>query len=286
MTAADPDVETFVRIRYATEESGSIGRITLARPEMRNAQDYLMLHEIDLAFGLAARDEAVRVVIIDGDGPHFSSGHDISPNAMDQVPTSCSNLVMTFDGVGALGHMAAEEEFYIGMCWRWRNFPKPTIAQVQGKVIAGGLMLVWPMDMIIASDDATFSDPTVAFGVNGHEYFVHAWELGSRKAKEMLFRSNSLTAQECHQLGMVNHVVPRDELHEFTLGIAKEIAERPVMGTKLAKMAVNQSLDAQGQWTAIQAAFGLHHLGHSHARILHGVIVDPSGIDVIRQLSK
>ena len=285
-TASSTPDAAFTRIRYTTEDDGAIGRITLARPEMRNAQDYLMLHEIDRAFDLAARDEAVRVVILDADGPHFSSGHDISPTAMDNVPTSCSNLVGSFDQEGVLGHMAAEEEFYIGMSWRWRNFPKPTIAQVQGKVIAGGLMLVWPMDLIIASEDATFADPVVAFGVNGHEYFVHAWELGARKAKEMLFRSSTLTAHECEKLGMVNHVVAREDLGSFTLQIAREIAERPVMGTKLAKLAVNQSLDAQGQWNAIQSAFGLHHVGHAHARVLHGMPVDPSGIDVIRRLSR
>lgn len=285
-THASDEGGHFTRIRYLTEEDGAIARVTLARPEMRNAQDYLMLHEIDRALALAGSDDAVRVVIVDADGPHFSSGHDLSPDAASTMPASCSNLVGSFAGEGVLGHMALEEEFYIGMCWRWRNFPKPTIAQVQGKVIAGGLMIVWPMDLIIASDDATFSDPTVAFGVNGHEYFVHVWELGARKAKELLFRSTALSAQECHRLGMVNHVVAQAELHDFTLGIAREIAERPAMGTKLAKMAVNQSLDAQGQWSAIQAAFGLHHVGHAHARVLHGIPVDPEGIEVIRRLSR
>lgn len=283
---AATDTDAFTRIRYGTEEDGRIARITLARPDKRNAQDYRMLHEIDRAFALAGRDDQVRVVVLDAEGPHFSSGHDLAPDP-SSIPTHCSNLVGSFESEGVLGHMSAEEEFYIGMCWRWRNFPKPTIAQVQGKVIAGGLMLVWPMDLIIASEEATFSDPTVAFGVNGHEFFVHAWELGARKAKEMLFRSSALTATECRDLGMVNHVVPLDQLHEFTLDIAKEIAQRPVMGTKLAKSAVNQSLDAQGMWTAIQAAFGLHHVGHAHARILFdGMPVDPSGIEVIRQLSR
>ena len=276
----------FERIRYTTEDEGRIARITLARPEKRNAQDYLMLHEIDRAFAAAGQDEAVRVVIICGEGEHFSSGHDLSPE-QGSTPTSCSNLVASFEGEGVLGHMACEEEFYLGMCWRWRNFPKPTIAQVHGKVIAGGLMLVWPMDLVIASDDTTFSDPVVALGMNGHEFFVHAWELGHRKAKEILFRSSALTAAECRDLGMVNHVVPRAALHEFTLGIAREIADRPVMGTKLAKSAVNQSLDAQGQWTALQAAFALHHVGHAHARVMFdGLPFDPSGIEVMRRLSK
>jgi enoyl-CoA hydratase len=98
--------------------------------------------------------------------------------------------------------MIGEEEIYLGFCWRWRNLPKPTIAQVQGKVIAGGLMLVWPFDIVVASDDSTFSDPVVAFGVNGHEFFTHAWELGARKAKELLFTGAAFTAEECHRLGM------------------------------------------------------------------------------------
>lgn len=276
----------FQRIRYATEDGGRIGRITLARPEKRNAQDYLMLYEIDRAFSLAAQDGDVRVVILDAEGPHFSAGHDLSPGD-GNGPLPCVHHVGRFDQPGALGQMSAEEEYYIGMCWRWRNFPKPTIAQVQGKVIAGGLMLVWPMDLIIASDDARFSDPTVAFGLNGHEYFVHLWELGHRKAKEILFRSSALTAEECRELGMVNHVVALEELHDFTLGIAREIADRPAIGTKLAKSAVNQSMDAQGQWSAIQAAFGLHQLGHTHNQVMFdGRIGDPSGIEVIRNVSR
>src|SRR5436190_1078765 len=125
-----------------------------------------------------------------------------------------------------------------------------------------------------------------AYGVNGHEYFTHTWELGARKAKEMLFRGHALTAEECHRLGMVNHVVPREQLPAFTLQIAEEIAARPAMGLKLAKLAVNQSLDAQGQYNAIQSAIGLHHLGHAHARVVHGIPVDPSGMQVIRDLSK
>ena len=157
---------------------------------------------------------------------------------------------------------------------------------VQGKVIAGGLMLVWPFDLVVASEDARFSDPVVAFGVNGHEFFTHAWELGARKAKEMLFTGAYFTAEECHRLGMVNHVVPREELEARTLELAERIASRPAMGLKLAKLAVNQSLDAQGQWTAIQSAFGLHHLGHAQQRAEHGIPVDPEGAKIIRADAK
>ena len=102
-------------------------------------------------------------------------------------------------------------EIYLEMCERWRNLPKPTIAQVQGKCIAGGLMLAWVCDLIIASDDATFKDPVIDFGICGVEFFNHPWELGIRKAKEF-FTADEITAQEAASYGMVNRVVPRDEL--------------------------------------------------------------------------
>jgi enoyl-CoA hydratase len=274
----------FERIRWDLPASG-VGRVTLARADKRNAQDRRMLYEIDAAYSAAMRDDAVKVVVLAADGPDFSSGHDLR----DAEPVAAFPTVTGaggFDEPGQHGHMAVEEEIYLGLCWRWRNLPKPLIAQVQGRVIAGGLMLVWPCDLIVASDDALFSDPVVAFGVNGHEFFVHAWELGARKAKEMLFRGRFLTAQECHRLGMINHVVPRAELESFTLDIATEIAARPAMGLRLAKLAVNASLDAQGQWNAIQSAFAMHHIGHANARIVHGTPIDPSGVDVVRDLAK
>jgi enoyl-CoA hydratase len=187
---------------------------------------------------------------------------------------------------GAEGHQAQEEEIYLGLCWRWRNLPKPTIAEVQGKVIAGGLMLVWVCDLIIASEDATFSDPVVAFGVNGVEYFAHPWEFGVRKAKELLFTGGRISALEAKSCGMVNHVVPKEELTSFTQQMAARIAQRPSMGLRLAKQSVNQAQDAQGLWTALQSAMGLQQLGHANNQIVHGMIVDPSGADTIRREAK
>src|SRR5206468_4107880 len=236
------DTLTDNSIRYEQPETGIV-RIVLARPETRNSQDTKLLYELNDAFDKAAQDDAVKVIVLAADGPHFSSGHDLREDLAGAM--AGHQTVGTWCGFGCAGaeaQMAREKEIYLGFSERWRNIPKPTIAQVQGKVIAGGLMLVWPCDIVIASEEATFSDPVVAFGVNGHEYFVHAWELGHRKAKEMLFRGHGLTAEECHRLGMVNHVVSLDDLPRFTLQIAEEIAARPAMGLKLAKLAVNQSL--------------------------------------------
>jgi len=147
-------------------------------------------------------------------------------------------------------------------------------------------MLVWVCDLIVASEDATFSDPVVAFGVNGVEYFAHPWEVGVRRAKEMLFTGEAITADEAHALGMVNHVVPREKLESVALELACKIAERPSMGLKLAKQSVNQAQDAQGLWTALQAAMTLQQLGHSHNQQVHGMGVDPAGAAVIRKQAK
>jgi enoyl-CoA hydratase len=273
-------IPTWQRIRY-DEPRARVARITLARPEAANAQDYLMLSELNEAFDHAARDPEVRVIVLAADGKHFSSGHDMRDRTdICHLPTVGTQA--HFEAPGAEGYMAREAEMYVGLCWRWRNIPKPTIAQVQGKVIAGGLMLVWPMDLIVCSDDATFSDPVVAFGVNGHEYFVHPYEAGARLAKDMLFTGRAVGAAEALQHGMVSRVVPRDELETETLRLAEHIARRPMFGLALAKQSVNNSLDAMGMYTAVQSAFGLHHVGHNHNFRLYNSLVDPAGAQVIR----
>ena len=272
----------FKQIRY-DRPADRVARITLARPEIRNAQDRAMLYEINAALDVAMHDDDVRVVIMAADGPHFSSGHHLGDASKIGEHGPPVMGVGGYELPGAEGYMAQELEIYLGFCWRWRNLPKPTIAQVQGKVIAGGLMLVWPFDLIVASEDAQFSDPVVAFGVNGHEFFVHAYEVGHRKAKEMLFTGDAIGAAEAKTLGMVNHVVKREDLERFTLELAEKIGRRPSIGLKLAKMSVNQSLDAQGMWTAVQSAFALHHLGHTHALAVHGIRVEPTGAKLIRE---
>jgi enoyl-CoA hydratase len=271
-------------VRYE-EPAAGVARIVLARPDTHNAQNKSMLYALDEAFTRASHDDAVKVVILAADGRHFSSGHDLRDRSRFDEFRGVTCWA-GFGLPGAEGYFAQEEELYVGMCWRWRNLPKPTIAQVQGKVIAGGLMLVWPCDLIVASRDAEFSDPVVAFGVNGHEYFVHPFEVGARVAKHMLFTGEPLSAEDAYRLGMVTKLVERDELEEATLRLAQKIASRPSMGLKLAKLAVNQVLEAQGEWTGIQAAFSLHQLGHSHNMQVHGRLVDPTGMAVIREESR
>ncbi len=263
-----------VRIDYPEKR---IGRIIMARPQVRNAQNHMMTYELNSAFNELERDDAIKVIILAGDGPHFSAGHDMRETGAVSDHTAVGGGGR-FASPAAEGLFAREDEIYLQMCLRWRNLSKPTIAQVNGKAIAGGLMLAWCCDLIVASHDAMFADGTVAMGTNGVEYFAHPWELGTRKAKELLFTGDFLTAEECHRLGMINHVVEPEKLEEFTLGLARKISLRPSFGLRLAKMSCNMAQDAQGFGVAMQSAFGLHQLAHSHNQERFGIVADPGGI--------
>jgi len=263
-----------------------VARIVLNRPDRANAQSYEMLYALNAAFDRAAADDAVKVIVLAANGKHFSSGHDLQDASLEQLERNAVSTSRDFRGPGAEGRWAIEEEVYFGLCWRWRNLPKVTIAEVQGKVIAGGLMLIWPCDLVVAAHDATFSDPVVAFGANGVEYFGHPWELGPRKAKEMLFTGRAITAQVAREVGMVNRVVPAGMLEEETMALALEIAEQPMMGLKTAKESVNQMQNEQGFYNALRSAMSLQQLAHAHNEILHDSPVDPAGVHIIQKLAK
>jgi enoyl-CoA hydratase len=150
------------------------------------------------------------------------------------------------------------------MCRRWREIPKPTIAMVQGACIAGGLMLAWVCDLIVASDDAFFADPVVRMGIPGVEYFAHPWVLGPRAAKELLFTGDRFGAERAREIGMVNRVVARDDLADEVTAMAERIAAMPQFGLALTKKAVNQAEDQMGMRTGMDSVFGLHHFAHAH----------------------
>jgi enoyl-CoA hydratase len=259
-------VEQLEQIRV--ERPGErVARIVLSRPRKRNAQTFSMLYELDRAFRAATSDDDVRVIILAAEGPHFSAGHDqVDRGVPSDIKTTGSWF--GYDLPGLEGTMARNREVYFDLCWRWRNIPKPVIAEAQGKSIGGGLMLLWICDLIVAASDATFADPTVAIGCNGVEYFAHPWELGSRKAKEMLFAGAWLSASEAKRAGMVNRIVAPDELSGYTLALAEQIAQKPSVGLKLAKEAVNTMLDAQGQYGALKQAFLLCTIGHAQLMLV------------------
>jgi enoyl-CoA hydratase len=246
------------------EVEGPLALVTLNRPEMRNAQNAQLLLDLDAAYRRAEADDAVRVILLRAEGKHFSAGHDMSPSEYERYEREVRR-----GRPGITPQMDWERENYLELTWRWRNIPKPTIAVVQGKCIAGGLMLVWPCDLVVASEDAEFSDPVVRMGIGGVEYHAHTWEMGARKAKEMLFTGRYMGAAEAERIGMVNQVVPRDALDARAVELATRIAQMDPFGLRMAKASVNRTLDTMGQWTAMSAIFDLHHMAHAQSQILN-----------------
>lgn len=243
------------------EVDGAIAVISLDRPEKRNAQDQAMLLDLDARWRQAAGDDSVKVIVLRANGDHFSAGHDLR----SQAPG------FTKPDVGAVASgFAWEAEHYLGLGRRWRDIPKPSIAAVKGACVAGALNVIWPCDLIVAADDTYFSDPVARFGIGGVEYHAHTWELGARKAKEMLFTARSISAEEAREAGMVNRVVPVAELDARVMEMAREIAEMDAWALAQAKRAVNQTLDIMGQHSALQAAFEIHWSGHANALVRTG----------------
>ncbi|OOQ44028.1 enoyl-CoA hydratase [Pseudomonas fluorescens] len=254
------------------EVQGAVALVTMNRPEFHNAQNSQMTYALDAAFRRACDDDEVKVIVLRGAGKHFSAGHDIGTPGRD-VDKTFDRASLWYDHVNKPGGeflYAREQEVYLGMCRRWREMPKPTIAMVQGACIAGGLMLAWVCDLIVASEDAYFADPVVRMGIPGVEYFAHVHELNPRIAKEFLFLGERMPAPRAYQMGMLNRVVARDELEQQTLDIAGRIAQMPRLGLQLSKQAVNNAEDLMGKRATMDMVFGLHHFAHAHNELVSG----------------
>ncbi|MFE0748926.1 enoyl-CoA hydratase [Gordonia sp. NPDC058843] len=266
-------------IAYAVRDA--VAYVTLDRPKYANAQNSAMTYAIDDALTRAVNDDDVAVIVLSGAGKHFCAGHDIGTPGRDVDESFDRRAMIYWDHVGRKGvdsRFARESEVYLGMCRRWREIPKPMIAKVHGACIAGGLMLAWACDFIVASDDAFFSDPVVKMGIPGVEYFAHPWVMSPRVAKEFLFTGDRFDARRALDAGLVNQVVSRGELDGHVDAIAARIAAMPAFGLALAKKAVNQAEDLQGFRSGLDSVFGLHHMGHAHNAEIAGDSLN--GMDV------
>jgi enoyl-CoA hydratase len=251
----------FETIRYSVQ--GPIALITLARPEQANAQSMRMIDELDAALDRADTDDAVRVVVLAAEGKHFSSGHDlkelVGPDASEELKTKRAT---------AEGKFRHERQMYFDRCVRIYEFRKPTIAAVQGKCIAAGLMLAAMCDLIVASDDAVFQNPVARMSGMGVELLVEPWELGIRKAKEFLLTGDEIDAQEAWRLGMVNRVVPRAELLDAAHQMATKIAKVPPVTAERIKDSINQTFELMGKRHSWNFHFMAHHFTHNTATAL------------------
>ncbi len=257
-------------VTYEPLDEGTIVRIMLNRPDSRNAQNRGLLVELHEAFLEAEADDNVRVVILGGTGPMFSSGHDLGSKAAQEEsrPGPGQHPTRQINGAtrkGSEALMLQEWHYFFENTRRWRNLRKITIGQAHGDVYAAGLMLLWACDLIVAAEDTRFADVVgTRLGMCGVEYFAHPWEFGPRRAKELLLTGDSVDADEAHRLGMVSKVFPTDELTDRTVEFARRIAQLPTMTALLIKESVNQSVDNMGFYNALNACFTLHELNHSH----------------------
>ena len=283
---ADIQYEEMEPVLY--EEVDHVAYITLNRPEVHNAQNSQMLYALDDAFNQAVDEDSVKCIVLRSGGKHFSQGHDIGTPGRD-FEKPAERRLMWYDHTnkpGAEKAYAREHEIYLGMCKRWRQIPKPTICQVHRGCIAGGLMLAWICDLIVASDDAFFQDPVLAMGFPGVEYFAHVHELNVRLAKEFLFLGDRMTAQRAYEIGMINRVVARDQLEEEVTAIASRIVQQPRLGLQLTKQACNHIEDLQGKSTGIDAVFGMHHFAHAQNSLVKGDYIAGHDLKSMAQSNK
>ena len=244
-----PSSVQFATVRYETD--GPVATITLARPEAANAQSSQLIEELDRAFDAAAADDDVRVVVLAADGKHFSAGHDLKEILAGEEHWAA----MRATPEGKLEH---EQVMYRDKLVKIRDLPKVTIAAVQGTCSAAGMMLACMCDLIVAADDAKFSNPVLRMSGVGVELLVEPWELGPRKAKEFLFCAQTLTAVDAERYGLVNRVVPRAELHDTARAMANEVALVPPLTAQMVKDSINHMVDRMGQRDSWKYHFALH----------------------------
>jgi enoyl-CoA hydratase len=252
---------TFETLLY--DVTGHVATITMNRPEVANAQNTALIDELDAAFDLADADAEVRVVVLAGAGKHFSAGHDLKALVGDAEPDEWRLMRETPEG-----KWQHEKIMYFDRCLRIRDFRKPTIAAVQGKCIAAGVMLACMCDLIVASDDASFQNPVLRMTGAAVEILVEPWEMPARKAKEFLLTAQTLDASDAERLGMINRVVPRDDLDAEVAELANSVALVPPATAEVVKRSINKTLDLQGQRDAYDYHFQAHHWMHNTATAL------------------
>jgi len=226
-------------------QPGRVARLILNRPRYLNAQSRIMREEMDDCFTRAMEDEKVGVVVLSGAGTSFSAGHDIG------TPDEVVDAQTRGDARDRYGRYKRMRTICLEYCLRWRNLPKPTVAMVHGYCIYGGWMFASSMDVLFASEDALF--------LPGHtQYFSPPWELGWKKAKELILEHRFLTAWEAYQYGFVNRVYPKEKLEQETLAYAERVAEnwfRSPFHVRMAKFSINHMMDTMGFTAAVEAAY-------------------------------
>ena len=250
-------------VRY--EVTAAVATVTMNRPEAANAQNTALIDGIDAAFDRADADDEVRVVVLAGAGKHFSSGHDLKA-ILGPEPDAWAQMRATPEG-----KFRHEQVMYVERCRRIHDFRKPTIAAVQGKCVAAGLMLACMCDIIVAADDASFSNPVLRMSGAAVELLVEPWEMGIRQAKEFLLAAEEIDAAEAWRLGLVNRVVPRADLAPSAQALAERIALVPPVTAQVVKDSINHVAELRGKSASWKYHFMAHHWAHNTATSLNAL---------------
>jgi enoyl-CoA hydratase len=226
-------VDDLATVRYSVD--GPVGRVVMNRPEKRNALDHQLLDDIDAAFDAAEADPEVRVVVLSGAGPSFSAGYDLGGSYYTTEPEGGWTVASGLDRLRGI------EDRYRRI---W-DFPKPTIAQVQGHALAGGCYLQMLCDISVAAHDATLGHPAVKMGGVSS---MPLWQvlLGPKKARYLLMTGRTVDGREAEQMGLVSLSVPPEELVDTVEAIAAECAAIPASGQRHHKEALNTDLEIMG----------------------------------------
>ncbi len=222
-------------------EPGEVARIKLNRPRCYNALSRILLDEMDVAFKQAAASELVKVIVVSGEGKHFSAGHDLG------TPEELADRI-TYPRADGISQYIESRRRFVEMGLRWRNLNKPTIAMVQGYCIFGGWMVATAMDILFAADTALFLP-------SHFQYFSVPWDINPKKTKEVLFEHRFMTSTEARDQGFVNRIFAENKLEEETLAYARRVAENDPLRLRFIKQSVNHMMDTMGFSQEIEADF-------------------------------
>jgi enoyl-CoA hydratase len=217
-------------------------RLTLNRPAKLNALSHELVKELDRAIAEAAADPDVRVIAIAGAGRAFSAGYDLSEEAVNRIESPVAWR-------DALAHDVA-------VTMRIWDCPKPVIAQVHGYCLAGGLELAMACDLVVASDDAQFGEPEIRYG-SAPVTLLMPFLVGQKKTRELLLTGDLVDAREAERIGLVNRVVPREELAAEVDRLADRLARTPPEVMAPTKRMLNRAMEAAGLRVAIEAGTDL-----------------------------
>lgn len=242
-------------------EPGAVARVILNRPRYHNSQPPRMVEEMDDAFKRAVDAPETRVIVLSGAGPSFSAGHDLG------TPDSIADREERGLTREPDSRYFASRTFWYEASMRWRNLPIPTIAMVHGYCIYGGWIFASAMDFVFAANTALFLPSHT-------QYFTAPWDLGTRRAKEILYEGRFITAQEAYDYGFVNRLFAPDDLERETLAYAHRVAENPRFGLRQTKFSINNCQDVQGFTAFSDSAYQTYYV---NSVIRNDPLVGPNG---------